>query len=405
VQSGGSGDGAALGFAHGKTWRQIGQLGGLMSAVSLIPIFVVTAIALLSIHWLDKLWPLPEMTERASTIDGLRGYLALGVFLHHACIWHFFLQSGQWQAPPSRVYTHLGQICVSLFFMITGFLFFVKLLKSKRRSIDWIHLYVSRSLRILPLFLTTIALVFLVYILLKYGVIDSVNSARYGETSLMLQITAGVRWTLSYEWRFYFFLPFLALVMWRQPPWSWVIIGSLCLSASGWRKMIDIHGLTFLGGMLAAKLTDNGVVNRFALTPAASISAITLLVTTIAVFDTAYALIPSLLLGGTFILIANGTSLFGLLNLRSSNLLGHVTFGVYLLHGMVLFFLFRVVLGYEYSAQLSPLQHWVAIFYSTPFLIGVTFLAFKFIESPAMAKVKSLSERLYQISWLRALRS
>lgn len=37
-----------------------------------------------------------EATEvgRFAAIDGLRGYLAFGVFLHHSCIWFFYLLHG-----------------------------------------------------------------------------------------------------------------------------------------------------------------------------------------------------------------------------------------------------------------------------------------------------------------------
>ncbi len=368
-----------------------------MSAVSLLPIFVVVITALASIHLLDKLWPLPQMAQRVTTIDGLRGYLALAVFLHHACIWHFFLHNGQWQAPPSRIYTHLGQSSVSLFFMITGYLFFNKILRAPDRPVDWLQLYVSRCLRILPLFLTATALVLLFYALQKYQWLPLVDAVRYGDTPLKLQITAGVRWTLSYEWRFYFFLPLLALLLLRKPPLAWVAVGVLYLSLSGWSKVIDVHGLTFLGGMLAAWLSTHVLLRRFATTPAASALAVGLLGVAVLGFDTAYALLPACLLSGAFVLIANGTNLFGLLHLRSSNLLGHITFGVYLLHGIVLFAMFRLIVGYGWGAGLSPFQHWLVIFGLTPVLISVAFIAFKRIEEPAMAKTLPWTLQLRQV--------
>jgi peptidoglycan/LPS O-acetylase OafA/YrhL len=375
-----------------------------MSAVSWLPIVLVAFIALASIHWLDKHWPLPQMTERISTLDGLRGYLALAVFLHHACIWHFFLKTGQWQAPPSRIYTHMGQSAVSLFFMITGYLFFAKILDAKARPLDWVRLYVSRCLRILPLFLATTMLVFVAYFLQKYQLLPSVDAARYASVSLMLQVTAGVRWTLSYEWRFYFLLPVLAWLCLRKPPWIWLAVGAAYISASGWHKVADIHGLTFLGGMAAAWLRRSQRLQSFAITPVASAGAAGCLAATVLGFDTAHALLPSCLLAIAFVLIANGTHLFGLLHLRCSHLLGHITFGVYLLHGMALFCLFRFVLSYEFGGSLNALQHWLVILGLTPVLIAVAFVAFKLIEEPAMAKTMAWTARLRQISWLRTLK-
>jgi len=53
----------------------------------------------------------------------LRGYLAFCVFLHHASFYVEFAHAGEWIEPASRVYSHLGDSSVKLFFMITGFLF------------------------------------------------------------------------------------------------------------------------------------------------------------------------------------------------------------------------------------------------------------------------------------------
>src|ERR1035438_10016436 len=64
-------------------------------------------------------------------IDGLRGYLAFFVFIHHSCIWYFYLKTGIWGEPDSHLFIQMGQMSVSFFFMITGFLFFNKLMDDK----------------------------------------------------------------------------------------------------------------------------------------------------------------------------------------------------------------------------------------------------------------------------------
>src|SRR3979490_3443378 len=73
---------------------------------------------------------------RTETLDGLRGFLALSVFIHHFVITHRYLQSGIWDYPPSAFYTLLGQVGFGVFFMITGFLFWGKLLDARGRP-DW----------------------------------------------------------------------------------------------------------------------------------------------------------------------------------------------------------------------------------------------------------------------------
>jgi peptidoglycan/LPS O-acetylase OafA/YrhL len=89
---------------------------------------------------------------RVQTIDGLRGFLALGVFFHHAAIYHQYLLTGDWALPPSRFYANLGQGGVSVFFMITGYLFWTQVLKAKGR-LNLLKLYIGRTFRIVPLYL------------------------------------------------------------------------------------------------------------------------------------------------------------------------------------------------------------------------------------------------------------
>jgi len=41
--------------------------------------------------------------NRLSNLDGLRGFVAFGVFFHHGAIYHQYLQDGQWASPPSTL--------------------------------------------------------------------------------------------------------------------------------------------------------------------------------------------------------------------------------------------------------------------------------------------------------------
>jgi peptidoglycan/LPS O-acetylase OafA/YrhL len=79
----------------------------------------------------------PPPQGRFVTLDGLRGCLAFLVFLSHAALWFFFVKTGRWEVPPSAMYTHFGQASVIMFFMITGMLFFSKLLRARVHPVDW----------------------------------------------------------------------------------------------------------------------------------------------------------------------------------------------------------------------------------------------------------------------------
>lgn len=51
------------------------------------------------------------------------GLLSFTVFVFHLVLTHGFIETSIWSNPSSRFYALLGPVAVSLFFMITGFLF------------------------------------------------------------------------------------------------------------------------------------------------------------------------------------------------------------------------------------------------------------------------------------------
>jgi peptidoglycan/LPS O-acetylase OafA/YrhL len=93
----------------------------------------------------------PGTGTRYSAIDGLRGFLALGVFVFHLIVTHRYIETGIWEAPSSRFYALLGPVGVSVFFMITGFLFWGQMLRAKGRP-AWRKLYIGRLFRIGPMY-------------------------------------------------------------------------------------------------------------------------------------------------------------------------------------------------------------------------------------------------------------
>jgi peptidoglycan/LPS O-acetylase OafA/YrhL len=61
-----------------------------------------------------------------------------------------------WKPPADRVYAMLGPVPVSMFFMITGFLFWSQII-AKRGRPDWLRLYIGRLFRIGPIYLAAVA--------------------------------------------------------------------------------------------------------------------------------------------------------------------------------------------------------------------------------------------------------
>src|ERR1700761_4154599 len=94
--------------------------------------------------------------DHITELDGLRALAALSVFVSHAGLYSHYLATGRWELV-APVFTVLGQGGVALFFMITGFLFWGRLLRAHGRP-DWRILYIGRVFRIGPLYLLAAAI-------------------------------------------------------------------------------------------------------------------------------------------------------------------------------------------------------------------------------------------------------
>ncbi len=111
-------------------------------------------------------------------------------------------------------------------------------------------------------------------------------------------------------------------------------------------------------------------------------------------FPSAYQETAILILGLAFLLIAAGSSLFGLLTQALSRFLGEMTYSMYLLHGCILFISFELLIGRDNAKAFSALEHWLVIGAITPLVVLASYLSFRFIESPAMQRSRQLSALL-----------
>lgn len=349
--------------------------------------------------------------SRISTLDGLRGLLALGVFFHHAAIYHEYLLDGQWRLPPSRFYTLLGQGAVAMFFMITGFLFWSRLIKRKERT-EWFALYVGRIFRIGPVYLVAVFCA-LVVIFLKVGFAANATAVEllneighwlalgylpltpvngYSDAPLVL---AEVTWTLHYEWLFYASL--LALVI----PARWPNLhlpfaaGALLLSLVYLPMHPGVPAASvclFLCGMLCGSLMHEGIVVKTsdAITSATAGFLIGLV---FVAFATAYTVGPIILLGAAFYFIASGSTLFGLLTSRPARRLGNVSYGIYLLQGLsfAVVFMFASAKGVALG---SPFGHWLIVLLCAILLVSAATVCHVLIERPGIELGKRLTSVL-----------
>lgn len=302
----------------------------------------------------------------------------------------FFLKTGSWVEPKSRLYTHLGQTTVALFFMITGFLFYCKILDNSIRPIDWLRLYVSRCLRIFPLYLLTILFAVIFIVLIRYSGWVSIMQPPWNEKSLYGLFTTGVTWTLSYEWKFYFTLPLIALAV-IHVSWHWLIFCTIMLVLTAASKALDIHACAFLGGIAAAFLTKSNEWKRLANSKTGNFCALGTVFGAVMGFESAYAPIPLVLLIFSFALVANGTDFWGLLAGSLPRYFGDLAFSIYLIHGPLLFIIFRLVIEFDNAEQLDPIEFWGVVALITPVLVVVSALSYKKLELPFMRKTDNLT--------------
>jgi peptidoglycan/LPS O-acetylase OafA/YrhL len=362
------------------------------------------AIALLTVSLLQRRFGAPPPARGFTTLDGLRGYAAFLVYIHHAAIWYFFARSDVWQLPPSRLYVHFGQSSVAIFFMITGLLFWSKLIAGRTRPLDWRRLYVSRVLRLAPLFVFLVAVLWIVALALSgfrlrvsipRAALDTLHWLSFTTTGMPnlnlapTALIAGPAWSLPYEWWFYLSLPLAGVLLGARPPRGWLTIGLIGVAGGAW--WISQRGswpiaASFLGGLVTAFLVTRPRLRALARHPAASIVCLAALVAS-SRFSTPFAPAPLLLLSAAFAIVACGNTLFGTLEWAVARGLGDMGYSVYLLHGLVLFTAFAVVLGPARTAAMSPLAHWATIWACTPMVVALSFATFRLIEAPAMSSV------------------
>jgi peptidoglycan/LPS O-acetylase OafA/YrhL len=96
---------------------------------------------------------------------------------------------------------------------------------------------------------------------------------------------------------------------------------------------------------------------------------------------------PLLLLSLAFGIIACGNTLFGVLAWPAARGLGEMGYSIYLLHGLVLFTIFGLILGPDRAAALSVTGHWMVVYSCVPLVAVLSFATFRLIEAPAMASV------------------
>jgi peptidoglycan/LPS O-acetylase OafA/YrhL len=312
-------------------------------------------------------FPLPNPRQRMGQVDGLRGYLAVFVVMHHFTIWQQVpFADGLWMRPTLHAFYNFGSGAVALFFMTTGFVFYPRVLAGFRAT-NWRATVVSRLFRIVPMVALSLGLI-LGIILWRQGL--HAPASWYTQLKAVVQwltcyeepplldyadsgrLNAYVLWSLRFEWIFYLaILPAMALLrdLTRSLLPSWALPAGLIVATTVLQFIVPAGRLftlmpLFGYGMLAYEVSARPHMAAWLRRPIIGIAALELLMAAVVLGEGPYdypQIIAYVLL---FSSVACGNSLLGLLSGRGAGVLGECSFGIYALHGIALDILFVDIL-------------------------------------------------------------
>lgn len=378
---------------------------------NLTPLFalIVFIIAFSTAYIINLKYKVNNLSSRYETVDGLRGFLAISVFISHASLWYQYIQENQW-ATKSYLYSQLGSTSVAFFFMISSFLFISKLLNSKEKGFDWRSFFVSRFFRLAPMYyfsLTIIVIIVMIisdwklktgmfqflhemFLLGTFTVIRDTSINNFGLTYL---INAGVVWSLPFEWLFYFSLPLISLIILKKkPPVFYLVISLLFVIGYFYVNVIRIPFLlSFVGGAIAALVVKKKLLENKNSTLLSILILVCLAL--IPQFENSNNIYCKLLITIVFVLIASGNTLFGILNSSTLKLLGEISYSTYLIHGIILFLVFYFGFGLEKAKKLLTSEYCEVVFLITPIIVIFSFLCYKGVEKPFMEISKKYNNK------------
>jgi peptidoglycan/LPS O-acetylase OafA/YrhL len=386
----------------------------VMIEASVLPYFLVSGLFLMfSLLVVNKVKFFQAAVKRSeqsryTTLDGLRGFLAISVFFHHAVCTYNVFHLNTWNTS-SNFYSFLGEGAVSFFFMITGFLFWSKIIKDNKINI--LDFYRARARRIYPMYWFSLAAIVLITLAISNYRIELTLKEMpllLGQWLLCIFIkptsapfingidpeiiNGKVYWTLVYEILFYLAIPILA---WFVKPSRFLFLAAviLCLGLTLQNRHLLITS-NFIYGMISAYMVANfKFVKLFSKNIFSAVVVGLLFVNSILIGHPHITNIASIsLVFVVFLIIVNGNSLFGLLTMATSRYLGIISYGIYVLHGIVLFVVFNLLNNFYPVKLMSPPLFWLITALCGLIVIVLSSFAHCYIEYPFMSTKKSLPQ-------------
>jgi peptidoglycan/LPS O-acetylase OafA/YrhL len=356
---------------------------------------------------------LKPIASRIPELDGFRACAVLMVLVHHL----FY----GWKTPALARLPHAARILieqgwrgVDLFFVLSGFLITGILLDSKNDGRYFRNFYSRRVLRIVPLYVACIILMYLGYPKSgKYfllSILYLANFAYYFRVGI--PHGPGVFWSLAVEEHFYLVWPFAVRVLnriWLLTLISVIVVGSPILRGvcahAGMDPEREIYTYSFfrldalaMGGFLALWFRSRYYSRASAWTIACALIGITLLMTLLglpfgimtvkSVIGTAlhYSQVAFIFAGFLVLALAHQGSIFtALLRTRVARITADLSYCIYLMHLTVGDFYYRIlkILRFDDVSRLGTggsIVLRIAVVGTVTF--GLALLSKRFLEDP-----------------------
>jgi peptidoglycan/LPS O-acetylase OafA/YrhL len=347
-------------------------------------------------------------------VEAVRGLMAILVVTYHAYLNFEYMNTSRW-LPKTVFIAKLGSEPVRVFFTLTGFLFWRKLLQNE--SMPPLGFLKKRFRRLMPAYyaslLTIVAIAYasrnagapqgsleLTRNLLRWITVGLPNGNfpdLFGMEKTWM-INAGVFWTLRWEWLFYFFVPIAAI--WGSRVRTWVAIGAcgaigllpLLLDTSGDDVLLKLVTVASIGacsfgpGILLAHLLTDPERKDFGYS--FSWSGIIRLSLGTAILAAPFEI-------GIFYVLLTAWTVYAALSTRLCHtvlvspgiqFLGSRSYSVYLIHGFCLTGIRHVQPHFPAISGNSYFYWSIVCLVAGPVLFGLANLSFLWLESPFISK-------------------
>jgi peptidoglycan/LPS O-acetylase OafA/YrhL len=327
-------------------------------------------------------------------LESLRGLLAMSVFFSHAVVNYFYFQTGIWTPAPTQFYDFLGSGPVTLFFFLSGFLFWSKCLAHDGTG-GYGSFLVGRVRRLVPAYYASVAIVmFIVFAEMRFKLAVPLTTFLSQLTRWLIfvpthdlngfpranLINASVVWTLMFEVIFYLLLPLIFFFFKGYRIFLYMAIAvaaSWTLAAHGFQSFTPPHPGAFLPfiafalnsvfgfgfgiGMLVAFLYARCPKRWWQVLQQRWLMPIPLFCLAAPVLFRVGLYSPAefWLLAVVFVFVVAGNDFFGLLSSKAVFHLGTVSYSFYITHGIVLFTFSHLFNRWVPIQTLSPLQYWL----------------------------------------------